>query len=77
MRLADTIAIGALIRCPVCRNILGEQVEGVAVVRYKARKMVALAVSCGRHGCPGVWVAADYLEVVRAVVRAVPTVGVA
>ena len=71
------VALGALIRCPACGNILGEEVEGLAVVRHRERKMVALAVSCGKRGCAGVWIAPDYLEAVRRVVRAVPVTGVA
>lgn len=77
MRLADTVPIGALIRCPACRNILGEEVAGLAVVRHRERRMVALAVSCGKRGCAGVWVAPGYVDLVRAVVRAVPAVGTA
>lgn len=77
MRLADTVAIGALIRCPLCRNILGEEVGGVAVVRHRERKAVAVAVSCGKRGCAGTWIAPGYLELVRAVVRAVPVAGIA
>jgi hypothetical protein len=75
VRLADTVALGPLIRCPACGNILGEEVEGLAVVRHRERKMVALAVSCGKRGCAGVWLAPGYVELVRRVVRAVPAAG--
>lgn len=74
MRLADATPVGALIRCPLCRNILGEEVGGVAVVRHRERKMVALAVSCGKRGCAGTWIAPDHVELVRGVLRAVPAV---
>lgn len=77
MRLADTVPLGALIRCPVCANILGEEVGGVAVVRHGGRKMVALAVSCGKKDCAGAWVAPDHVDLVRGVLRSVPVVTVA
>lgn len=77
MRLVDTVRVGTLIRCPSCRNILGEEVAGLAVVRYKRRRLVALAVSCDQPRCAGVWIAPDHVEAVRRVAAAVPAYGVA
>lgn len=47
-------------RCPQCRHVLGEQVAGVWIVRYRGRVILArdlVSVECER--CHAVWSAQD------------------
>jgi len=42
-----------LIRCPRCRRVLGERVEGLALVKHRGRRALAVWVGC--DACPDGW----------------------